>query len=165
MLLGSEVVVERLDIDSLEANEEDTVFVSLADLFSLLSLTIIYVVLTFGQTTFNSTEPVVSATLEGSGPGKPIDPAAVYVSLERRENTIVFRVFQNGVAAENAVPASGSQSTVPEDWLKNAISRTQHGTIFLYLGPKEQNLIVKALFVDTQRFLGSVFPNVQVAAL
>jgi hypothetical protein len=159
------MMVERLEMDFDEENDEDTIFVSLADLFSLLSLTIIYVVLTFGQTTFNSTEPVVSATLEGSGPGKPIDPAAVYVSLERRENSVVFLVIQNGVATERAVPASGSQSTVPESWLKNAISRMQHGTIYLYLGPKEQDLVVKALFVDAQRFLGSVFPNVQVATL
>jgi hypothetical protein len=158
-------MVERLETDSHEANDEDTIFVSLADLFSLLSLTIIYVVLTFGQTNFNSTEPVVSATLEGVGPGKPIDPAAVYVSLELRGNSIMFLVTQNGVSTEHAVPASGPQSAVPESWLKSAISRTQHGTIYLYLGPKERDLVVKALFVDAQRFLGSVFLDVEVATL
>jgi hypothetical protein len=66
------------------------------------------------------------------------------------------------------VPASGEQSKIPEGWLKYEITRLQHGTMDDLLrsqGEGWKDVVVKALFVDTQRFLGGVFPNVQVATL
>jgi hypothetical protein len=148
-----------------DAEEEDSVFVSLADLFSLLSLTIIYVVLTFGQTVpAASTEPVVAATLEGSGPGKPINPQDTYVSIQSRGASVLFRVARNGLEFDQEAIADGASLKIPAQWLLGALGTdAANGTIYLYLPPSEKSVVVEALFTDTARLLRSRFTNVSVA--
>jgi hypothetical protein len=160
----------NLDTALHEAGEEDSIFVSLADLFSLLSLTVIYVVLTFGQTVpSTSIEPVVSATLEGSGPGKPIDPNDIYVSLQSSATGVTFIVVRNGVELHQEIALDSGRPQIPEQWLLSVLTaftkEAGRGTIFLYLAPNENNVTVEALCFDTLRFLKANFTNLQVVAL
>jgi hypothetical protein len=146
-------------------SDDDSIFVPFADLFSLLSLTVIYVVLTFGQTVPDSnSEPLVAATLQGSGAGKPIDPAAAYVMLRAVNDTVQFEVVKNGEAFDQAVPLTGAGTKIPEDWLKKTLSHgSQPSIIYVYLPDKETTIIVKALLTDTERFLHANFTNVRLA--
>jgi hypothetical protein len=151
------------DLDS--ETDDDGVFVPIADLFSLLSLTVIYTVLTFGQTVPVTTEVehVVQATLEGSGPGKPIDPRDVYLTFGVGQGGIVFYLTRNGTTSTQAIPFEGASAKVPEEWILATIARLgPPPTLYLYLAPTD-NLALKALFTDTQRFLGANYRNVQVA--
>jgi hypothetical protein len=149
----------------LDDGDEDSVFVSLADLFSLLSLTVIYIVLTFGQTVPSSSEPVAAASLEGSGPGKPISPDDTYVSIQSRGPTAVFRITRNGIESDQEAPLEATTTPkIPEEWLLSTLAKqTGSGTIFLYLPPSENSLAIKALFTDMARLLKAHFTNLHVA--
>jgi hypothetical protein len=153
-----------LDIGAEDGSDEDSIFVPFADLFSLLSLTVIYVVLTFGQMVPNASEPVVVANMQGSGPGKPIDPAAAYVSLMSDGNAVRFYVTRSGNQLDLAVPLRGADTKVPEDWLRETISRgSKPSTIYVYLPPSENDVVIKALFTDVHRFVRANFENVRLA--
>jgi hypothetical protein len=147
-----------------ESGEEDPVFISLADLFSLLSLAVIYMVVTFGQSVpLNASDAVVSATRQGVGPGKPIDPNAVYVSLLRNQDAIDLRVVKAGIPADQSIPLLGEHTRIPEEWLLNTIGDEVGGVIYIYVPPSEESLIIKGLAVDTERVLRARYPSVREA--
>jgi hypothetical protein len=147
-----------------DESDEDSIFIPFADLFSLLSVTVIYVVLTFGQTVPGTSQPVVAATLQGTGPGKPIDPTSVYVSLREVSGTVQFIVERNGTTWDQTVPIAGAETRVPEIWLKETIARgSEPSMVYVFLPESEKSIVVKALSTDTQRFLRAHFRNVRFA--
>jgi hypothetical protein len=151
-----------IDIPQEDAGDEDTVFVSLADLFSLLSLTIIYVVLTFGQTTPANSEPVVASSFSGTGPGERVDPQDIYVTLEGRPEGIAFRVIQRDTPVEKTIPVTQEVPQIPKDWLLQTIPQSHSGMIYVYLSPEENDRTVRALFTDVEEFLCHSFQRVNV---
>jgi hypothetical protein len=159
------MTLDYLDTAVEAESDEDSVFVPIADLFTLLSLTVIYVVLTFGQTVPSlRSEPVIAARLQGTGEGKPIDPTAVYLSLSHKEAAVVFEITRNGIVMDKSVPMEGNLTKVPKDWILGTLSAgAPPRTIYVYLAPNEDDFVVKALLTDTERFMRSRFPNVRVA--
>lgn len=153
-----------LDSTPEDSSDEDTVFVSLADLFSLLSLVTIYLVITFGQPRPTPTsEAVVPSALEGVGAGKAIDPHDTYLTIRKMPLGIEFRVVRTEGHMEQTVPENAGAFRVPEEWLLKALPKeTKNGTIYLYLSDEETSLSVRALFTDTQRFLSGKFENLRV---
>ena len=153
------------DRDTSDFEEDDSTFVSIADLFSLLSLAIIYVAIIFGQGSPQSpTAPVVAATLEGSGPGRPIDPLAAYLSVSRIGDSIDFSVTQGGVTIEKRLRYSNPPPRIPERWITGALDRRPTpATIYVFLSPSERDPVVESLFIDTERFVRTEFHNVRAA--
>lgn len=162
-------MVRRMLLDNeaepLEFNEDDSIFVPIADLFSLLSLTLIYLVLTFGQPVPIFQQELIVSTSQGPGLGKPIDPGAAYVSLSKLNNSACFEITRNGITVDKLVPFSANNTEVPESWMLETIAHegVQPATIYVFLSEKENDFVIKALFTDTQRFLRKKFRNVRTA--
>jgi hypothetical protein len=76
-------VGDRFRLASTERLEaEETGFVSIADFFSLLSISFIYFAVSFGSPiSSNATLKIESAAESGAGPASPIDSTIVNVSL------------------------------------------------------------------------------------
>ncbi len=150
--------------DPQDEDDDDSIFLPYADLFSLLSVTILYVVLTFGQTTPVASQPVSQVVQQGSGPGKPIDPLAAYVTLREGDGTVVFSITRGGLQVEQTVDQRAAATHIPETWLRETLSQNEEPpVIYIYLLESEQSLLVRALFTDTQRFLRANFKNVRLA--
>jgi hypothetical protein len=152
------------DISPEDSGDDDTVFVSLADLLTVLSLTIIYITLTFGQTVPKSlSEPIVAAAFEGTGPGKPINPDDTYLTLRCLAETVEFRVVRNGSESSFAVSVHVQLPAIPEQWLLSVMSTASpNAAIYIYLPTGENDILVKAFFADSARFLHERFGNVHV---
>ena len=157
-------LTEELD----DAAEQDSVFISAADLFSLLSLAVIYVVVMSNPSAVPlRSELVVQAAIQQSGQGQPIDPDVLYFWMARTGATVTFYAELNERRNHWPVQPGVNGVAIPKAWIDEMIQRdpTLH-RIFLVISPHQSDAVIRSAFVDMLAFLqNGKYPSVQVAVL
>jgi hypothetical protein len=141
--------------------ENDSVFIPIADLFTLLSLSVIYVILVFGTPTgAQTTEPVLTAAQPGTGPGAAINPLDVYVSMATAGNLITYSITRGGVTYHDSVSSRQLSAALPADWLTNKLlAMKPERFVIVYLPPNENSDLIKSRYTDAERLVHQLFPT------
>jgi hypothetical protein len=118
--------------------EDDSPYLSMADFFALISLTLIYVAmsLTFSGQRSNSEISVLSGVFSGSGPGSAVDARAAYISVVSAEPQVVVRLIRMApsVNTEIRIPADQPNAQVAMSWLEAQLMKDQRPSrAILYL--------------------------------
>jgi hypothetical protein len=118
--------------------EDDSPYLSMADFFALISLTLIYVAMSLaspGQKS-NSEIAVLSGAFSGSGPGSAVDPRTAYISVVSEDAQVVVRLIRMGpsVNTEIRIPADRPNAQTTLSWLEEHMAKGQKPTkAILYL--------------------------------
>lgn len=154
--------------DSAGEGEQDPVFISIADLFSLLSLAVIYVMLVSSVSpTLQQSMPVFQAVRQESGQGTPIDPHDLYFSIARSGSQVLYFATRNGQTTSEVAQHNSSEITLPAAWVKSTIANDPSiHRIYVVITAGERDLVIRSSLIDMLLFLNAQgYSNVQIAAL
>jgi hypothetical protein len=102
--------------------EDDSPYLSMADFFSLISLTLIYVAmtLTFSGQKLNSEIAVLTGAFSGSGPASVVDARAAYITVVPEDRDVIVRLIRvsPSVNAEMRMEAGKVSVQTAVSWLK-----------------------------------------------
>jgi hypothetical protein len=139
--------------------EDDSPFLSMADFFSLISLTVIYIIIAFSPQsplTQNSFD-VMTALASATGPASEIDNRVAYVSVLSFAPQLALRVVPAGrgqVRERLIAPRSPTDEHL--EWLRTTLSSgTPPEKVVFYMGADDESGDAHRLFhellKDTKR--------------
>lgn len=131
--------------------EDDSPFLSMADFFSLISLTVIYIVIAFSPQSPLSRQSVqiVSGVATASGPAADIDNRITYVSVLPNEQGVLLRVVSagHGSIRERVVDSSEFAVVAAEQWLLERLNTEPvPEEVVFYFGAKDRTGAAHRLF-------------------
>lgn len=147
--------LESLPLD----NDDDSPFLSMADFFSLISLTFIYIAVVFGTPIAASDSlEIVQAAEAKPGTAVPRDPNKAYVALWPSDsaNGILIRVVPSHGATiqEKSIAFPASDSDNVADWVTKTLDTgTPTDEVMLFLPRSEVRQEALSLFVELSRRL------------
>jgi hypothetical protein len=132
----------------------------MADFFSLISLTVIYIIIAFSPQSplTRDSIDVVSAVASATGPASEIDTRIAYVSILPSDPQLVLRVATGTGSIKDRVVRSGSDARAAAEWLRNILSAEPSlERVVFYLGAEDESghahrLFHKLLKDTKQRF-------------
>lgn len=139
------------DFDAGGSGEDDSPFLSIADFFSLISLAVIYIVISFApQSPFsNAGIESVTATAVPSGMTSTLDPRFAYVAVLGTTQGVLVRIVppQNQTRVQRNFPLSGTGEQEASRWALQILSRSAKPMrVLIYMHSDETRGDVHKLF-------------------
>lgn len=138
------------ELDAGQSPDDDSPFLSMADFFSLISLTLIYIVIVFAPQSpaVESSVDAIRAVAQGTGPASPIDTEIAYMAIFSEQDNFLLRYMHaSATAQEELFPISAGGQTKGKDWL---LAQLQTGEppkrIVFYIRSNEPNAEVHKVF-------------------
>lgn len=148
--------------------ENESAFLSMADFFSLLSLTFIFLAFAFGSPSAGnqSMESLLAVDAQQTDQNTP-DPTASYVALLKQGDSVLVRIVPplNAASIERLVTMPLADPRETAKWVSEQIGQGPQPTeVILRLPRDETRAEVHSLFVEIARNAGLRF-LVRVAVL
>jgi hypothetical protein len=141
------------DLDASGSAEDDSPFLSIADFFSLISLAVIYIVISFApQSPFSNTGiESVTATAVPTGLTSTLDPHLAYISVLGTSQGALIRIIpaQNQSPNQRAFSLGGTGEQAAKLWVLQTLAGSAHPKrVLIYLHSDETRDDVHKLFDD-----------------
>lgn len=132
--------------------EDDSPFLSIADFFSLVSLTVIYLIITFSPQAPvpESAIEAISGTASGTGPASATDAQTAYVAVLGQGDGLVVRVIVPGAstAEERQFALSDEGIGGANNWaLSRLMSAPATERVMFYMNTSEKHSEVHKAFI------------------
>lgn len=151
------------DLDESGSAEDDSPFLSIADFFSLISLAVIYIVISFApQSPFaNAGIESVTTTAVPSGMTSTLDPRFAYVSVLDSSQGVLVRIIpaQNQSPKQRNFPLTEAGEHSALQWtLRTLRAPVQPKRVFVYIHVDEPTGEVHKVFDDILSAAGATYP-------
>lgn len=148
----------QLDVEERQA-EDDSPFLSMADFFSLISLTVIYIIIAFSPQSSLSQNAidVTTAVASAAGPASEINNRVAYVSILSSASKVVLRVVPAGQGSiQERLVAANSPTSEAVEWLQATLSvGPKAEKVLFFMGAEDRSgaahLLFHELLRDTKR--------------
>jgi hypothetical protein len=142
--------------------EDDSPFLSMADFFSLISLTVIYIIIAFSPQsplTQNSID-LMTAVASATGPASEIDNRVAYVSVLSFAPQLALRVVPAGRGQmQERLIAPRSPTNEQVEWLRTTLSTgTAAERVVFYMGADDESGEAHRLFHQLLKDTKKRFP-------
>jgi hypothetical protein len=135
-------------------SEDDSPFLSIADFFSLISLTLIYLVITFSPSApaVDSAIEAVTGTATGTGPASAADTRIAYVAvLSGEDGSLLVRLIPPGASApdEKQFDLSDTGTDAASHWILSRLARNPEiDRVMFYMNVDDKQIRVHKAFVQ-----------------